>query len=48
MSYFDDPKDSFAIWLGYMLYEKYGPKLTAEEFQEAIKRYQDSLQPPNP
>jgi len=31
-----------------MLYQKYGSNLTAEEFQKAIKRYQESLQLPNP
>jgi len=48
MFYFDDPRDSFAVWFGYMLYMKYGPNLTIEQFQKAIEQYQNSLQPPNP
>lgn len=46
MTYFDDPADSFAVWLGYYLYQQYGSDMTTQEFTDAILQNQQNLQPP--
>jgi hypothetical protein len=49
MSFFDDPADQAAIWVGMYLWEKYGQygqELTEEMLQEALYLYNEDLNKP--
>lgn len=45
-SNFDQPKDQYGIWLGFLLYQQYGANLTEADFNAAIEEHGDNLNQP--